>query len=536
MDVIPFPRSTTATADVSCTITGSSAVVTGERVLQPIAEWLATEAERLASIPLSATSGTGPPIELALDDRLTSGVTTSGVRADGAALDCERYRLDVFKGSIRIVGATPEGVFRGATTLIHLLAQAAVDGLATLVGVSITDAPRFAWRGLSLDVVRTFHPVDTVKKVIDLLALYKLNVLHLHLTDSEGWRFEVPAYPNLTAIGGQTARDGRSGGYYTHSDYAEILAHAGARFVTVVPEFDSPGHTASVLRAYPDLGSPEMHAAPDAMQYLDPSMPGVWDLVRAVYDEMARVHPNGRMHVGGDEAIAMDEATFTHYMETALPAARSTGKGIVAWQETARAGFTDGDLMQFWISPHLVERVRLAAEDPDNSWLVQAFPDPAVRDAFVNLFLQAPDDLPKALEQGADVVISRADKLYLDTRYVEPSADPAQEDARARLGLPQAVYGSGTIEDAFAWDPATIQPELPLGRIAGVEGAIWCETITDERDLMFQLLPRLAGVAEKGWSDTREWTDYHPRLGAQRQLWDAMGVSSFVSSVVWPEG
>jgi hexosaminidase len=535
MDIIPIPRSTTMSA-ASCTITGSSGIVTRERLLHPIAEWLATEAQRLVSIPMSATSGSGPSIELALDDGLTSDVTTSGHRADGNAPDLERYRLDVSAEGVRVVGVTPEGVFRGATTLLHLVAQASVDGVATLEGMTVTDAPRFAWRGLSLDVVRTFHPVDTVKKVIDLLALYKLNVLHLHLTDAEGWRFEVPAYPNLTAVGGKTARDGRPGRFYTQVHYADILAYAAARFVTVVPEFDSPGHTASVLRAYPDLGGPEMHAAPEAMQYLHPEVPGVWDLVRAVYVEMARIHPGARLHVGGDEAIAMDEATFRQYMETALPAARSTGKGIVAWQETARAGFTDGDLMQFWISPHLVERVRQAAEDPVNSPFANAFPDPAVGEAFIDLFLQAPDDLPKALDQGADVVISRADKLYLDTRYVEPSADPVQEDDRARLGMAPSLYGSGTVADSFAWDPVTIEPELPLDRIVGVEGAIWCETITDERDLMFQLLPRLAGVAEKGWSDTREWTDYRPRLALQRPLWDAMGVNYFVSSVVWPEG
>lgn len=536
MDVIPFPRSTMAMSGARCALTGSSGVATRERVLQPIADWLATEAERLAAIPLSATPGSGPSIDLALDAGLPADVTTAGIRADGGAPDVERYRLDITEEGVRIVGATPEGVFRGATTLLHLLAQAAGDAVATLAGVSIADAPRFAWRGLSLDVVRAFHPVDTVKKVIDLLALYKLNVLHLHLTDSEGWRFDVPAYPTLTAVAGQTARDDRAGGYYTRADYAEILGYAAARFVTVVPEFDSPGHTAGVLRAYPDLGTPTMHAAPEAMQYLHPSMPGVWDLVRAVYDEMARVHPGARLHVGGDEAIAMDEATFARYMAIALPAARSTGKGIVAWQETTRAGFAAGDVMQLWISPHLMERVRLAAEDPGNSWLARSFPDPAVREAFVNLFLQAPDDLPKALVQGATVVISRADKLYLDTRYVEPSADPGQEEMRARLGLPQSVYGNGTVRDAFAWDPATIEPALPLDRIAGVEGAIWCETIADERELMFQLLPRLAGVAEKGWSDAREWADYGPRLAAQRRLWGAMGANYFVSSVVWPEG
>jgi hexosaminidase len=510
--------------------------VAARPALQPVAGWLATEAQRLTSITLSATGGADPSIELALDEGLPLDPTTGGVRADDGAIQCERYRLDVTGEGVRIVGVTPEGVFRGATTLLHLLAQAATDGVATLEAVSLADAPRFAWRGLSLDVVRTFHPAETVRKVIDLLALYKMNVLHLHLTDSEGWRFEVPAYPNLTTIAGQTARDGRPGGFYTQDDYAALLSYAAARFVTVVPEFDSPGHTASVLRAYPDLGSPEIRASPEPMQYLHPSTPGVWDLVRTVFNEMARVHPGARLHVGGDEAIAMDQATFATYMAAALPAARSTGKGIVAWQETARAGFTEGDLMQLWVSPHLVERVRQAVEDPENSVFANAFPDPTVAEAFIELFLQAPDDLPKALQQGANVVLSRADRLYLDTRYVEPSADPEQEELRAHLGLPQAVYGNGTVRDAFAWDPATIEPAIPPDRIAGVEAAIWCETITDERELMLQLLPRLAGVAEKGWSDLWEWSDYGPRLAAQRRLWDAMGVDYFLSSVVWPEG
>jgi hexosaminidase len=279
-----------------------------------------------------------------------------------------------------------------------------------------------------------------------------------------------------------------------------------------------------------------MHNAPEAMRFLDPDMPGVWDLVGAVYAEMARVHPGARIHIGGDEAIAMDEDSFARYMETALPAARATGKGIVAWQETARAGFAEGDLMQWWISPHLVEVVRRASENPENSPFAKAFPDPAVGEAFVKLLLQAPEDLPKALAQGANVIISRADKLYLDTKYPEPSADPEQEADHQRVGLPQTVYGNGTVQDSYEWDPATLDSGLPVDRIAGIEGAIWCETITDERDLMMQLLPRLPGVAEKGWSYPREWADYLPRLGAQRQYWDAMNLNYFVSSVVWPEG
>lgn len=536
MNLIPRPRATVETAGLHCTITGSSGIVSRDPVLQPVTDWLVTEAARLAALPLSATGGSGPSIALALDAGLPADLATSGIRADGAASDLERYLLDITEDGVRIVGATPEGVFRGATTLLQLIAQARDESGATLDAVSVADGPRFAWRGLSVDVARTFYPVDTLKTIIDLLALYKMNVLHLHLTDNEGWRFDVPSYPNLTATSAQTTQNDHPGGFYSPADYAEILAYAAARFVTVVPEFDSPGHTASVLRAYPELATTETQAASEALQYLDPAVPGVWELVGAVYGEMAPVHPGARIHVGGDEAIAMPDSSFARYVETALAMARSTGKDIVAWQETARAGFADGDVMQLWISPQLVERVRQANEDLDNSWVAKSFPDPAVRDAFVHAFLQAPDDLPKSLDQGATVLISRADVLYLDTRYAETSADPAQATIQAKIGLPPSIYGSGTVEDAFDWDPATIEPELRLERIAGVEAAIWSDTITDEQELLFQLLPRLPRVAEKSWSDPGAWAAYRSRLAAQRQVWDAMGVPYFVSSLVWPEG
>lgn len=533
--LIPAPRSAQSTgSNAPCIISSTSGVVANDPSLQSIADWLREQTASLASISLSGGTGTGRTIELEIDPDMSSDHPTSGVRADGEEPERELYALDISREGIRISARTDEGVFRGATSLLHLITDAAVDGEATLDACSIVDAPRFAWRGLSFDVVRTFHPVETVKRVIDLLALYKLNVLHLHLTDTEGWRFEVPEYPKLTDVSGKTASGDRPGGYYSQADYESILEHASARFVTIVPEFDSPGHTASIFRAYPELATEEILDTPESMHYLHPDIPGVWDLVGAVYDELARVHPGARIHVGGDEALAMDDDTFSAYMDTALPMARATGKGIVAWQEASRAGLSEGDLMQHWIPPHLVNRVRSAIEEPGESWLDRSFPDPDVREAFVRLFIEAPYDLLKALEGGADVIISRADRLYLDTSYPEPSSDPDQEEDHERVGLPTSVYGNGTVQDAYDWDPLTIEPYLPANRIAGIEGAIWCETIEDERDLMFQLLPRLPGVAEKGWSDLREWEDYKPRLALQRRIWDAMGVNYFASSVVWP--
>jgi hexosaminidase len=477
-------------------------------------------------------AGVGAGIVFGIDKELVIDVPMSGVRADDQPVNVERHALTVTRDGIQVTGATPEGLFRGATTLLHLIAGSARAGSATLPGMSIADAPRFAWRGLSLDVVRTFHPLTTVTKVVDLLALYKMNVLHLHLTDSEGWRFPVPDYPDLTAISGTTARDNRPGGWYSQEEYAAILDYAAERFVTIVPEFDSPGHAASVLRAYPDLATDEMRAARESMQYLDPDNPGTWDLVHAVYAEMAGVHPGGRIHIGGDEAIAMSPVDFATYMSMALTLARSTGKGIVAWQETARAGFAPGDLMQWWISPHFIELVRRASATPGGGGFM-AYLGEEERQAFFALILKAPGDLPSAVNQGAGIIVSRADVLYLDTSYPERSIDPAQDALRQDIGIPPTVYGNGTIQDAYAWDPANLDAALSFERIAGIEAAVWCERIRDDQELMLQLLPRLPGIAEKGWSDIRDWTDYQPRLAAQPHFWDAMGVPYFRSSVVW---
>lgn len=532
MNVVPAPR-TVVMGATGCTIDASTSISMSDEALQPIAGWLRSGVSRVAGIELAERDQSGTVITLAIEPGFDTALRTGGVSPSGGDLSSEHYTLLLNGDGIRVAASTPEGAFRGASTLLQLIATSAKDGRADLPGAEIADAPRFAWRGLSFDVVRAFHPVETVKKIIDLLALYKMNVLHLHLTDSEGWRFDVPAYPKLTGVSGKTARNDRPGGFYSAEEFADIVAYAGERFVTVVPEFDSPGHTASVLRAYPQLGTPEILASPEAMHYLHPDVPGVWDLVGAVYDAMAAATPGPWLHIGGDEAIAMDVDTFTRYMDTAMPRARQTGKGIVAWQESARAGFSDGDLMQHWIPPHLIDRVREAVANPEGSWLQHGFPDPAVREAFIALFLEAPNDLPKALEQGAGIIVSRADKLYLDTKYTEESADPDQADIHQRVGMPSMVYGSGTVEDSYNWDPATMQDELPADRIAGVEAAIWCETIEDERDLLFQLLPRLPGIAEKGWTDAREWSDYRPRLAAQQALWDRLGLTYFASSVVW---
>ena len=530
--IIPAPCLIKTADKPAVVIDGSTWIESTDRTALAAA-WLRRGLSTFAGVTLSDQPTSGTKITLKTGPVNQLMPITMGVRADGGHAHREGYRISIGNGKIVIEGMSPEAVFRGATSLIQKAALLTPSGTISIGAGEIIDAPRLAWRGLSLDVVRCFHSVSTVKKVIDTLALYKMNVLHLHLTDTEGWRFQVDHWPKLTEISGQTARKDRPGGYYTHEEFAEIVQYASDRYVTIVPEFDSPGHTASVLKAYPELAAEGIAEMPDAMHYLHPDQPRVDVLLSDVFTDMAAATNGLFIHVGGDEAIAMDHQTFKEYIELAVPIARATGKRIVAWQEATRGGLAKGDLLQIWIPDYLIKQVKRRKHNPTPEDL-ERMKDPVVA-AFVELFSTADQDLGMGLKQGADIILSPATQLYLDTTYPEPSTDPAQNDQHARVGMKSDNYGNGTVEDSYNWDPATILRDLPIHRIAGVEAAIWCETIEDESDLFFQLLPRLAGVAVKAWSEHREWSDHRSRLAEQTIFWDAMGLTYFRSSVVWSD-
>ena len=211
---------------------------------------------------------------------------------------------------MRVWAATPEGVFRGLTSLRQLIAAGVSDGVATLLVIEVVDGPRHAWRGLSFDVVRTFHGPETVRRVIDLLAVHKLNVLHVHLTDDQGWRIEVPSRPALTEVGSTGAIGDRPGGFYTVAEMAELVKYAADRFITIVPEIDMPGHTGAIFRSYPELAPTKGFSgdiAPGlAVGTLDPGRPETWEFVGDVLDDIIPQFPNtAYIHVGGDEAFGM---------------------------------------------------------------------------------------------------------------------------------------------------------------------------------------------------------------------------------------
>jgi hexosaminidase len=436
-----------------------------------------------------------------------------GVPPGGGTPPDERYSLAVGTGQVLLRAAEPAGVARGLTTLIQLIAT---QSGGALPGGRILDAPRYAWRGLSLDLARRFLTPAEVRRVIDLLELYKLNVLHLHLTDDQGWRLPV----------GRPAQSREPGAWYTAEDLRALVAYATDRFVNVVPEVDMPGHASALLRLRPELNSgrntierADPSGQPVRAVWLDPALPATFTLVQEVLAGLAEIFPSPYLHFGGDEPFGMPHDLYVEYVRRVRDLVRSLGKRPVGWQESARAGLGPGDVIQYWFSG-----IAFAPSLPPEVL--------AQMDAELVLSRQ---DVDAAAAASARVIVSPMSHCYFDVPYAEPSADPAQEARQARAGL--RLYAPVTVEQSFGWEPAEAlgagrNPRAP--RVAGVEAAIWAETVSGFGDLTFLLLPRLPGVAHKAWSppDAATWADHRDRLAWHGRLWAQDDLDYFRSSTV----
>jgi len=401
----------------------------------------------------------------------------------------EAYRLVVTGDAIRIESSTPAGEFYARQTLAQL--QAAGEPLPE---VDIRDEPRFAYRGLMLDVARHFHPVETVEAVIRHAAALKLNALHLHLSDDQGWRLALRSHPELAEHGSGTAVGGDAGGFYTRDDYARIVATAAAHHMIVVPEIDLPGHTHAI-----GLSHPELLADPAPSPHLDGPLPpkdqpytgvgvgfsslradgpGLEQFLREVLGEVAGLTPDPYLHVGGDEALGTDPDDYRAMIRLATGIVTETGKTPVTWHEAGAAGLPRGTIGQYW-----------------------GFRDGSADDSR--------DHAAKALafaENGGAVILSPADAIYLDMKPHEDSP----------LGLTWA-NGATSVERSYDWDPATVIPGLADDAIAGVEACLWSETIRTLADIEAMILPRIGSAAEAGWSrpagtEEREWESFRRRM------------------------
>jgi hexosaminidase len=424
----------------------------------------------------------------------------------------EGYRLEVSPGAVMIIGGSAAGVFYGRQTLRQLLPAEWLRrartgaGTATLPCQEIRDEPRFGWRGVMLDVARHFMPVADVLRFVDLVAFHKLNVLHLHLTDDQGWRIEVPGWPRLTSVGAWRARsmlgssshgrydDRPHGGFYTAGDLREIVAYAAERHVTVVPEIDLPGHMEAAIAAYPDLGNrpvPGVRTAWGISTHLLNVSDTALRFCRDVLDQVCAIFPGPVIGVGGDECPP-DEWRSTPAVQEFIRAHGLAGeRGLHGWFIRE-------------VADHLRRRGRRAY-----GW-DEILDGGAPADAVVAAW-RGPAQAARAARAGHRVVSCPDTSVYLDYRQ---SADP---------GEPTPVGTVLTVDDVYAFDP--VPPGLTdaeARRVIGAQANVWTEHMESARRVDYMVFPRLCAFAEVVWGRS---PDFGQRLAGHYPRLDALGVN-----------
>jgi hexosaminidase len=412
----------------------------------------------------------------------------------------EGYRLRTTPRAVTISARTAAGLFHGVQTLRQLL-PAAVESRSTVQDADwtvpdadIRDVPRYAYRGAMLDVARHFLTVAQVERSIDQLALYKINTLHLHLTDDQGWRIAVASWPRLSSYGGSTEVGGGAGGWYSQEDYQEIVSYAASRFLTVVPEIDGPGHTNAALASYADLNcdgtAPALYTGTSVgFSSLCVTHDNTYTFLDDVIREVAALTPGPYLHIGGDEAHSTSAADYVTYVDRAQQIVAAHGKTAIGWHQIDSAHPAPGTIAQYWGT---------AGDETDVAAAAQA---------------------------GTRLIMSPANRAYLDMKYT--SSTP--------LGLNWAGYVE--VKTSYDWDPATFVKNVPASAVFGVEAPLWTETLKSNADLDYMAFPRLPGIAELGWSPaaTHDWDAYRVRLAAQAPRWAALGITFYRSPQVdWP--
>jgi hexosaminidase len=471
-DVVPVPAEVRPAAGADFRIGRRTEIQTGPAA-RGIADLLAADLRRATGHPLPVTT---------VAPRDPSRIVLL-LRA-GADLGAEGYRLTVDRRAVTVRAQTPAGLFAGTQTLRQLVRDGAVPG------GEIADRPRFAYRGAMLDLARHFHTPDEVKRYIDEISRLKVNHLHLHLTDDQGWRIQIDSWPRLTSVGGApgTGVDGAGGGFLTKAQYRDLVRYAAARYVTLVPEVDMPGHVNAAQVAYPELTCDGVAPPPrtdTAVGYssLCIASETTYRFVEDVIRELAELTPGPYLHVGGDEAHATPDADYVAFQARVLPLVAKYGKIAYGWNEIAQSPPAAGAVAQFW--------------HPTTS-------NPAVAAAVAN---------------GMRVVMSPANKAYLDMKY----------DRSTPLGLDWA--GLIEVRTAYDWDPGTHVAGVPETSVLGVEAPLWSETLRDLDDIEFMAFPRLAAIAELGWSPaaTHDWESFRARVAAYGPSWTARGVDFYRS-------
>ncbi len=481
-----------------------------------------TATKRRGANEITLQSGTGGP------DLVTGGP--------------EAYELTVSNTGVTIVANTDAGLFYGAETLMQLLppeifsSNVVANRTWQIPCVSIQDWPRFQWRGLMLDVSRHFYDKEEVEKILDDMALHKLNVFHWHLTDDQGWRIEIKKYPKLTEIGAwrqksdltskgededqnekgnahpdwakvsssKFASDGRYGGFYTQNDIQEIFAYALARHITIVPEIEMPGHEEAALAAYPQYGFAGINYTTDAPAGInngvfDPSNPGTFKFLDDILSEVFRLFPEKYVHVGGDEVnkkvraatwdkspqcqalmkqegLKNDEELQSWFTRQIQKHVNACGRTLVGWSEIAQGGLTAGAAVMDWKGGGL-----------------------------------------EAANAGHDVIMSPTRFCYFD--YYQLKDHSIQ---------PPAIGGFLPLEKVYSFEPVPAQlPPNEQSHILGGQGNLWTEYVASLPHAEYMIFPRACALAEVLWSpkESRDYADFVRRLQVHVKRLDELGIN-----------
>ncbi len=507
ISLIPQPQQLTA-ADGDLDLATLSAIA-ADTELHPLAWLLSDLVNRGTGLRLIVTEPTekdpaqGRVLRLALE----------GDRPDDFTTAAEAYRLDVTAEGLDLVAAHPAGIARGIATLRQLLPADALreaPAAAPVVPlVSITDEPRLRWRGVMLDVARHFQPKDFVLKMIDRAWIHRLNVVHLHLTDDQGWRFEVPSRPKLAEIASWRAetkvghaRDEAAGyeptphgGFFSVSDLREIASYARERHIMIVPEVNLPGHARAVLAAYPELGAGQDKPVCPTFgvfeEVLEPTQAAL-DFALEAYTAIGEVFEGPFVHIGGDEVPMTQWESSPIARELMEREGIADVRGVQAWFTKAFCDHLTG----------MGKRVIGWDEILDGG---------APHEAVVHVW-RSEAYVKKAIAVGHQVVASPEPYVYYD-HY---ESDGAEEPLR--------IHGLTPVEKVAGWDP--VPPGIDGSKVLGIQCQLWSEYLPSPKDVEYAAFPRLSVLAEVGWTnlDVREANPVMDRLGDHLERLHAMGI------------
>ncbi|MFF2050654.1 beta-N-acetylhexosaminidase [Leifsonia sp. NPDC058194] len=488
-------------------VLGTGTCVVADEAGAPIAAWLRAQLAAATGLPLADQTG-------------GEGVGAITLAADPALAE-EEYRLDVKSSGVGIRAGSAAGLAHGAQTFLQLLPSAvyrrgALDDIRWAAPAClIEDRPAFRWRGMMLDVARHFLPKHDILRFVDLLAMHRMNVLHLHLTDDQGWRMEIHRYPRLTEVGAwrresqvgfgpDAPADGRPhGGFYTQDDLREIVAYAAARGIAVIPEIESPGHVQAAIAAYPELGVAggdeprEVWTRYGISRNVLNLEESTVEFFRNVLDEVVDVFPSVYIGIGGDECrkdqwradprtqerlreigAASEEEGQSWFVRRIDEHLTARGRRSYGWDEILEGGLAPGATVASW---------------------------------------RGETGAVAAARHGHDVVFCPDRVLYFNYRQSESPEEP----------IPLVTVT--TVRDVYELDPVPsgLTPQQRR-HVLGAQANLWTEYIDQPRGLDYFAFPRLAALAEALWTadaaGERSWDAFAPRLDAHLERLDAVGV------------